>query len=106
MHAINLSPVISEKSMSDAGRGKFTFRVAKNVDKKSITRIITEKFKVEVVSISTSIVKGKKRRFGNRRTEVALPIWKKVVVKLKKGQKIPMFEAAIPQETVNLPEEK
>ncbi len=94
-----ISPLISEKSMNDAGLGKFTFKVSKKADKRQIKKDIEEKFKVDVVSVATSIVKGKKRRFGAKRTEVAMPTWKKAIVKLKAGQKIGVFDTAGTTET-------
>ena len=89
-----IAPLISEKSMNDAGFGKFTFKVSKKADKKQIKKEVEDKFKVDVLSIATSIVKGKKRRFGVKRTEVALSSWKKAIVKLKAGQKIGVFDTA------------
>ena len=94
MQTIIIAPLITEKAMNEAGRGKFTFKVDKNADKLQIRKQIEEKFKVNVISVATSIVKGKTRRFGAKRTETALSSWKKAIVKLKEGQKIPMFDAA------------
>ncbi|MEK7186462.1 MAG: 50S ribosomal protein L23 [Patescibacteria group bacterium] len=89
-----LAPIISEKSMNQAGKGKFTFRVEKTADKIQIRKEIEDKFKVNVLSVATSMVKGKKRRFGSRRAEVQLSGWKKATVKLKEGQKIAIFDTA------------
>ena len=89
-----LTPIISEKSMNLAGHGKFSFRVDKKADKGSIRKEIEDKFKVNVVSVATISMKGKTRRFGSRRTEVKLPSWKKAIVRLKEGQKLPMFDTA------------
>lgn len=103
---INLIPIISEKSMNEANKGKFTFRVDKKVDKEGIRKLVADKFKVDVVSVATSIVKGKSRRFGTRRTEVVLSSWKKATVKLKEGQKIAMFDTAGTNEAPALPSGK
>lgn len=89
-----IAPVISEKSTKDAASSKFTFRVAVGADKNLIKKVIEEKFKVNVVSVSTTTVKGKKRRFGMRRIEKAMPEWKKAIVALKKDQKIDLFDVA------------
>jgi large subunit ribosomal protein L23 len=93
MQNITLIPIITEKSMEAADKGKFSFKVSKSADKKTIKKTVAEKFKVDVVSISTANVKGKKRRFGAKRKEVALPSFKKAIVRLKAGQKIAMFDA-------------
>ncbi|MCL5438388.1 MAG: 50S ribosomal protein L23 [Patescibacteria group bacterium] len=89
---ILIRPIVTEKSMADAGTGKFTFEVAKEADKGMIKKAVENKFKVNVVSVSTSIVKGKKKRQGNRRKEVLGSSWKKAIVRLKTGEKIGLFE--------------
>lgn len=90
---IIIKPIITEKSMNEAGKGKFTFMVQKQANKKMIKNKVEEKFKVNVVSVSSSITKGKKKKVGTRRVEVSQPSFKKAVVKLKPGQKIDLFEA-------------
>jgi large subunit ribosomal protein L23 len=87
-----ISPVITEKSMIDAGNGKFTFAVGRFVNKDEIKKAIEKKFSVHVVGISTSVIKGKSIRSGARRTEKKLTPSKKAIVTLKKGEKIGMFE--------------
>lgn len=87
-------PIISEKSMSEAAKGKFTFEVLKKADKKALKKEIEERFKVNVLDISTMIVKGKTQRAGARRIEIKKSPFKKAVVKLKEGQKIDLFDVA------------
>lgn len=96
---IIISPLISEKSMNDVNLGKFTFKVFKKADKNQIKKEVENKFKVNVLSIATVTVKGKKRRVGAKRTEVALSSWKKAIVKLKTGQKIDLFDVAVAQKS-------
>ncbi len=90
--SIIISPLITEKSMQDASNGKFTFKVIKSSNKPEIKREIEKAFSVNVVGISTNILKGKKVRTGTRRTEKKVSPYKKAVVTVKKGQKIGMFE--------------
>lgn len=92
--AVIISPIISEKSMRDAGKSRFTFIVAKHADKKTIKKAVEKDFKVTVVSVSTTIVKGRTRRGGTRREEQILSSWKKAVVTVKDGQKIDIFDTA------------
>lgn len=92
MESLIIRPIITEKSMQDAGRGKFTFHVAMSADKNEIRKAIEKKFKVNILSVSTLKVKGKTRRAGVRRTKFQTPSWKKAIVKLKEGQKIDLFE--------------
>ncbi len=88
-----ISPMITEKSMDNVAKSKFTFKVNKNASKNQIKKTVEKKFKVNVIRIMISNVKGKSKRFGKRRTEVKMANWKKATVELKKGQKIDLFEA-------------
>ncbi|MFH1832665.1 MAG: 50S ribosomal protein L23 [Candidatus Levyibacteriota bacterium] len=90
---IIIKPIITEKSMNDVGKGKFTFLVAKDSNKKEIKKAVEEKFKVKVIGVSTIIIKGRSARVGIRRKEVKKADFKKAVVELLKGQKIDLFEA-------------
>ena len=92
MKKIILGPIITEKSMNDATLRKFTFRVEKHANKNEIKKEIEKKFKVNVVNISTSILKGKKIRTGTKRLERKVSDYKKAIVTLKEGQKIGLFE--------------
>ena len=86
------TPLITEKSMKDANLGKFTFKFPVSFDKNQIRKLVESKFSVNVVGISTTIVKGRTQRVGLRRNEVKKGSWKKAVVELKKGEKIGLFE--------------
>lgn len=89
---IIIKPVITEKSMQDAAGGKFTFAVAKKANKESIKKVIAEKFKVHVVAVWTSLIKGRQKRVGKRRTEITESSWKKTIVQVAKGEKIELFD--------------
>lgn len=90
--SIIIAPVITEKSMDEAGRGRFTFVVDKDANKAEIKKAVEEQFKVNVVSVQTLITKGKKRRVGKRRVTFIRPSLKKAIVKLVDGQRIDLFE--------------
>lgn len=92
MNNIIISPMITEKSMIDAGLGKFTFKVFKGANKTEIKNVVEKNFGVNVTHISTNILKGKMQRVGSRRAEVKVADYKKAVVTVKKGQKIGLFE--------------
>lgn len=94
MHAsqIILGPVISEKSMNESGKGRYTFKVSMESDKRSIKKAVEEKFKVNVIKISTVIVKGRSARSGVRRIEALKSAFKKAIVTVKTGQKISIFD--------------
>ena len=92
MKHILLKPLITEKSMKHASKGKFTFQVAKSAGKTHIKKAIEQVFKVTVTDVATAYVKGKTARVGTRRNEIKLTSWKKAVATLKKGEKIDLFD--------------
>ena len=87
-----IAPVITEKSMRDAAIGRYTFKVATGINKPFIRQAIEEKFKVKVVKIFSSIIKGKTGKRGIKREEFVKTAWKKATVQLAKDQKIGLFD--------------
>lgn len=97
LHTMIIKPIITEKSMDDVAKGKFTFLVARDATKDMLRHAIEKQFDVNVLSIATSSVKGKTHRVGTRRLEVTIPKLKKATVRLKKDQKIDLFEVGTGQ---------
>lgn len=87
-----LGPIISEKSMSQASLGRYTFKVSNESGKQDIKKAVEDKFKVNVTKITTVLVKGRGKRQGTRRVEVVQTPYKKALVTLKTGQKIGIFD--------------
>ncbi len=87
-----IGPIVSEKAMKASENAKYTMLVARYATKIDIKNALNSLFKVNAVSVQTSIIKGKSVRVGQTRTEIAKPVLKKAIVKLKKGQKISAFE--------------
>jgi large subunit ribosomal protein L23 len=85
-------PILTEKSLEDTGEGIYTFKVLKSATKGQIKQAVEEHFKVDVVSVRTTKLVGKRRRTGKKRQEVVYPDGKKAMVGLKKDQKIDLFE--------------
>lgn len=92
MNTIIIKPLITEKSMTDVSHGKYSFVVAKDARKSAIKYAVKQQFNVTVTSVATSTLKGKTKRVGTRRQEIAQPLIKKATVTLKKGEKIAIFE--------------
>ena len=92
MNSILIKPLITEKSMSDVAKGKYSFVVAKDATKAAIKAAVKQQFHVTVVGVATSVQKGKTQRVGIRRTEVDRSAVKKATVTVKKGDKIGLFE--------------
>jgi large subunit ribosomal protein L23 len=94
-HEILLHPIISEKSMDDSQRGKYTFAVHDDVSKIQIEAAVEEIFKVKVAAVNVMTTHSKAKRGGMRRSRIAgrtTPI-RKAIVTLAPGQKIEFFEA-------------
>ena len=69
---------------------KYGFEVALAASKTEVKQAVESLFKVKVVKVRTSIVRGKRRRIG--RSEGMRPNWKKAIVTLKEGDAISIFE--------------
>jgi large subunit ribosomal protein L23 len=69
---------------------KFAFEIDMKANKTEIKQAIEQLFKVKVLDVKTSIVRGKFRRIG--RSEGQRPNWKKAIVTLKEGDAISLFE--------------
>jgi large subunit ribosomal protein L23 len=94
---IVLRPVISEKSIDESGRGKYTFAVHQDANKIQIKAAIEELYKKEavtVVAVNVMTTKAKEKRRGTRRGRIVghTTPWRKAVVTLAPGQKIEFFE--------------
>lgn len=91
---ILIRPLINEKSTKLIEGSWFTFEVSKGATKQLVAKAVTEKFKVDVLDVKVINIAGKnKMQKARRRTYVTADI-KKALVKLKKGQKIAIFEIA------------
>lgn len=90
-HQLVKGPIITEKThMLRAVGNKVTFRVDVKANKIEIRKAIEELFKVKVLAVNTISLKGKKKRMG--RTEGVRSDWKKAIVTLAPGEKIPGLE--------------
>jgi large subunit ribosomal protein L23 len=90
-------PVISEKSIDESGRGKYTFAVHTEANKIQIKAAIEELYRKEnvtVVAVNVLTTKSKEKRRGTRRGRIVgrTTPWRKAVVTLAPGQKIEFFE--------------
>lgn len=92
MKQIVIKPVITEKSLSLASRGWYTFAVVEGSRKREIAMAIGDIYGVTVVDIRTLIMHGKERKSGKRMKKIHRNDWKKALVRLKVGQKIDAFE--------------
>jgi len=94
---IVLRPVISEKSMDETQRGKYTFAVHEKANKIQIKSAIEELYKSEkvtVVAVNVLTTQPKEKRRGTKRGRIVghTTPWRKAIVTLAPGQKIEFFE--------------
>jgi large subunit ribosomal protein L23 len=94
---IVVRPVISEKSIDESGRGKYTFAVHQRANKiqiKAAVEALYKKENVTVVSVNVMTMKAKEKKRGNRRGQTVghTSPWRKAIVTLAPGQKIEFFE--------------
>ncbi len=93
-----LKPLLTEKTMLLAQKqGQFTFVVEPTATKDAIAKTVADQFKVNVLKVTTSVIKAKTKRTGKRRLPKLGEDAKKAMVTLKAGQMIEFFK---------LPEEK
>ena len=86
-----IRPAITEKSVVQAEAGKYVFITRTNATKKEIAKDVHALFNVDVVSVRTILLPGKKRRIiGTRKYTKGTKV-KKAIVQVKEGQKIELF---------------
>ncbi|MBX7096291.1 MAG: 50S ribosomal protein L23 [Myxococcaceae bacterium] len=84
-------PLITEKldQLREKQR-QYSFVVDRAANKLDVARAVTQLFKVTVLDVRTSVVRGKVKRVGQSIGK--RPNWKKAFVTLKEGDKIELFE--------------
>jgi large subunit ribosomal protein L23 len=91
---IVLRPVISEKSMDETHRNRYTFAVHDDANKLQIKDAVEALFKVKVLNVNvlTTQRKEKSRNRGRSRIRGWTSPWKKAIVTVAPGDKIEFFE--------------
>ncbi|OGY16351.1 MAG: 50S ribosomal protein L23 [Candidatus Chisholmbacteria bacterium RIFCSPHIGHO2_01_FULL_49_18] len=90
--AILKRPLITEKSMAQTAANRYSFEVERSASKGQIREAVEKTFAVDVLSVQTIKIAGKKRRTGRMRRLVEKPAGKKAFVTIKEGQKIDIVE--------------
>lgn len=89
-HDVLLKPIVTEKTTDLMEENKYTFKVDKNANKIEIKHAVESIFKVDVTDVRTMNVYGKMKRQG--RTQGLTASWKKAIVTVKQGQRLPIFD--------------
>ncbi|MBI4062593.1 50S ribosomal protein L23 [Candidatus Gottesmanbacteria bacterium] len=90
-------PLITEKSLTLAAKGWYTFAVSEAATKPDVASAVARLYGVTVTDVRTAHMHGKERRAGRAMRRVRKNDWKKAFVHLAKGQTIAAFE--VTQET-------
>lgn len=85
-------PLISEKLTALAEKGVYGFEVDRKATKIEIKNTFEKNFDVKVDSVRTIVCRGRSKR--TVQGEVKPKYWKKALIKLKKGEKLSLFEGA------------
>lgn len=89
---IPLKPVVSEKSYAQANsENKYAFLVPTNIGKIEMKKAVEAKYKVKVLNINSTIRPGKLVTDWKTRKRFRKSDMKKIIVTLKKGDKIDEF---------------
>ena len=92
-HEILVRPLITEKFSGENDTPKFAFEVHLRANKTEIAREVTKRFKVKVLSVNTSLHKGKPKTQMTKRGRFTgrSRVSKKAIVTLAQGQRIDFF---------------
>ena len=92
-YRILLRPVLSEKGTHLASLGRYVFAVHPKANKSEIGKSVEQLYDVHVESVKILKVPGKTRRYGRSVGKTAA--WKKAIVVLSAGEKIPGIIEAV-----------
>ncbi len=87
---ILVRPIITEKSLALTAQRQYTFEVDRRANVLQVAEAAAAQYKVTVESVRTITVRGEERR--TRKGTGHTRGWKKAIITLKKGDKIPGFE--------------
>lgn len=89
---MKIKPLISEKSLDEANKGFYTFKVDNALNKYQIRELVEKTFDVKVDSVRTMQVKAREKTtiWGRKKKIQAV---KKAIVTLKGKDKLDIFES-------------
>ena len=92
-----LKPILTEKSTKQASLGWYTFAVPNRFSKGKVKEVLKAVYDVDVTEIKTLKTRGRQKRSLVTRESFRTSDQKKALVRIKKGQKLAMFEVASPE---------
>ena len=86
-------PVITEKSHQLIGdKNAYTLKVARQANKFTVKNAVQELYDVSVLAVNILNKQPKIKKVGRKKNSVKIGGFKKAIVILKEGDKIPLFE--------------
>ncbi|HCC84338.1 MAG TPA: 50S ribosomal protein L23 [Candidatus Pacebacteria bacterium] len=86
-------PIITEKTLQLANlQNVYVFEVERLANKKEVKEAVEDIFQVHVSTVNTVMHHSGKKSTGRKRLKVVTAKTKKVMVKLKAGEKIALFD--------------
>ncbi len=85
-------PVKTEKTFKLANKGTYTFATMQDMAKSDIIKALKELYSVDVTDVTSLVRKGKEKRNALTRKKHTTPSYKKVYVRLAKGQSLDLFK--------------
>lgn len=87
---LSVTPLITEKNLNLAKENVYVFKANSRLNKSQLKKIISQMFNVKIVDLRTA--NYHKRVRGRSKLKNVRAKFKKVLVKLAPGQKIPIFD--------------
>ncbi len=94
-YKVILRPHITEKSTLLREDNKYSFVVSRDATKTDIRRAAEELFEIQgsIIDVHTMQVRGKMKGRMNRYQRGRRPHWKKAIITVEEGTRIPVFES-------------
>lgn len=94
-YKVILRPHITEKSTLLREDNKYSFVVSRDATKTDIRRAAEELFEIQgsIIDVHTMQMRGKMKGRMNRYQRGRRPHWKKAIITVEEGTRIPVFES-------------
>lgn len=89
---MKVKPLLTEKSLADAKKGWYTFKISENLDKSEIKKLINRLFGVHTTKLRTANYHSSQKRSLSGKTKTVTG-YKKAIVKLSENEKIDIFRS-------------
>ena len=91
-HQVIISPVVTERSLADQEKGKYTFVVDSRATKDQIAQAFKTVFNIKPLAVNTVCIKGKEKTNWKTRKPIQRSDRKKAIVSIPKDKKIEILQ--------------